>query len=201
MRKHIVTFAGLALVALIAHAAPSKDPNALSGTWTLDEGSSDDPVRRLRGERGRGGGGRIVGNASIFGIPVGGPGGLGGSRAEESRDEPTPDELPGVAHVFEATYRLYIKREGNVTEIRYGNEPTIRYYDGTKLEHEGAVARPEWQGGVFTVKHELHDGSLAEERYWVDARSGELHWTAELTSRKGSVDVERVFYRSPAGEQ
>jgi hypothetical protein len=195
-----LTVAGLVLAALIAHAAPTKDAKDLAGTWTLEEGSSDDPVRLLRGERGRGGG-RIAGNASIFGIPVGGPGGLGGSRSEDSRDKPKPEDLGGVEHVFEATYRLNIKREGNVTEIRYGAEPTIKYYDGTKLEHGGAVARPEWQGGVFTVKHELADGSLAEERYWVDARSGELHWTAELTSRKSSVDVERVFYRSPASEQ
>jgi len=201
MRKHIATLAGLALAALVAHAAPTKEAKDLTGKWTLQEGSSDDPVRRLRGERGRGGGGRISGNGSIFGIPVGGNGGLGGSRSEDRDDKPKPEDLAGVEHVFEATYRLNIKREGTVTEIRYGTEPTITYHDGTKLEHDGAVSRPEWQGGVFIVKHELHDGSLAEERYWVDARTGELHWTAELTSRKASVDVERVFYRSPASEQ
>jgi hypothetical protein len=51
------------------------------------------------------------------------------------------------------------------------------------------------------VEHQLADGSLVSERYWVEARSGELRWTVELTRRKGSADVERVFYRSPATEQ
>jgi len=196
MRKYVVTVAGLALAALVAHAAPTKDPKNLAGTWTLDEGSSDDPVRLLRGERGRGRDGRVVfSGGSIFGVPVGSL-----PRREERDDEPDEDGVAGVEHVFEATYRLRIRREGDVTEIRYGTEPTIVYRDGVKAERGGAVARAEWQGGVFTVEHELADGSLVSERYWVEARTGELRWTAELTRRRGSVDVDRVFYRSPAAD-
>ncbi|HJR70476.1 MAG TPA: hypothetical protein VKA43_10585 [Gammaproteobacteria bacterium] len=197
MRKHVVTVAGLALAAFVAHAAPTKDPKDLAGTWTLDEGSSDDPVRVLRGERGRGRDGRVVfSGASVFGVPVGSP-----ERRAESGDELEEGELAGVEHVFEATYRLGIRREGDVTEIHYGTEPTITYRDGVKAERDGAVARAEWQGGVLTVEHQLANGSLVSERYWVEARSGELRWTTELTRRKGSVDVERLFYRSPAAEQ
>lgn len=199
MRKHLITVAGLALAALVAHAAPTKDPADLAGTWTLDEGASDDPVRVLRGERGRGRDGRVVfSGGSIFGVPIGSP-----SRREKSDDEPEEAELAGAEHVFEATYRLRIRREGDVTEIRYGTEPTIAYRDGVNTERDGAVARAEWQGGVFTVSHELADDSLVSERYWVEARTGELRWTAEATSRrlKGSFEVDRVFYRSPAAEQ
>jgi hypothetical protein len=198
MRKHVVTVAGLALAAFVANAAPTKDPNDLAGTWTLDEGESDDPVRVLRGERGRSrDGGVVFSGGSVFGVPVGG----GPSRREENDDDLGEGELAGVEHVFEATYRVRIRREGNLTEIRYGTEPTIAYRDGVKTQRDGAVALAEWQGGVLTVKHELADGSLVSERYWVEARSGELRWTVELTRRKGSADVERVFYRSPATGQ
>jgi hypothetical protein len=196
MRKHVITAAGLALAAFVANAAPTKDPNDLAGTWTLDEGSSEDPVRVLRGERGRGRDGRVVfSGGSVFGVPVGSP-----QRRDES-DEPEQSDLAGVEHVFEATYRLRIRREGDLTEIRYGAQTMIAYRDGVKTQRDRAVARAEWDGGVFTVEHQLADGSLASERYWVEARTGDLHWTAELTSRKTSVDVERVFYRSPATEQ
>jgi hypothetical protein len=197
MRKYLFTVAGLALAAFVAHAAPTKDPNDLAGTWTLDERSSDDPVRVLRGERGRSRDGRVVfSGGSVFGVPVGSP--RGGA---ESDDEPEEADLAGVEHVFEATYRLGLRREGNLTEIRYGAQTTIAYRDGVKAERDGAVARAEWKGGVFAVEHQLADGSLVSERYWVEARTGELHWTAELTRRKGSVDIERMFYRSPASEQ
>ena len=197
MRKHVITVAGLAFAAFVAHAAPTKNPSDLVGTWTLDERASDDPVRLLRGERGRSRDGRVVfSGGSVFGVPVGPP-----SRSSERRDEPEEEDLAGVEHVFEATYRLVIRREGNVTEIRYGVEPTIAYRDGVKMQRDGADARAEWQGGVFAVEHQLADGSLVSERYWVEARSGELRWTAELTRRKGSIDVERTFYRSPAADQ
>jgi hypothetical protein len=194
MRKHIVTLIGLALAALVAHAAPSWNQNEIMGTWTLDEGASEDPVRVLRGERGRGGNRRIVGSATIFGIPIGGKG------PREEEEEPEEIDLGGAEHVFQAKFRLRIRREGNVTEIRYGNEPTIAYRDGVKSERDGTVAQAEWQDGTFTVEHRLPDGSVVSERYSVDARD-ELHWTAELTRRKGSFEVARVFYRSPAGEQ
>ena len=197
MRKHVVTVAGLALAALVAHAAPTKDPKDLAGTWTLDEGSSEDPVRVLRGERGRGrDGGIVVSGGSIFGVPVGRT--PGSSNRDDEREQP---ELFGVEHVFEATYRLRIRRDGDLTEIRYGAQTMVAYRDGVKVQRDRAVARAEWDGGVFTVEHQLGDGSLVSERYWVEARTGDLHWTAELTRRKGSVDVERVFYRSPATEQ
>ena len=129
-------------------------------------------------------------------MPVG-----GGPRSSDRDDEPEKPDLAGAEHVFEATYRLHLRREGNVTEIRYGAQTTIVYRDGVEARRDGAVARAECDGGVFTVEHELADGSLVSERYWVEARTGELHWTAELTSRKNSVDVERLFYRSPASEQ
>ena len=56
------------------------------------------------------------------------------------------------------------------------------------------------KAGTFTVEHTLADGSHVRERYWVDARSGDLRWTVNLTRRKGSVDVERKFYRVPDAE-
>jgi hypothetical protein len=197
MRKYLFTVAGVALAAFVAHAAPTKDPQDVAGTWTLDEGESEDPVRVLRGERGRSRDGRVVfSGGSIFGVPVGRTPG-----SSDRDDESEKPDLAGAEHVFEATYRLRIRREGNVTEILYGAQTTIAYRDGVKAERDGAAARAEWDGGVFTVEHELADGSLVSERYWVEARTGELHWTAELTSRKNSVDVERVFYRSPASEQ
>jgi hypothetical protein len=197
MTKHLVTVAAVALATFVAHAAPTKDPNDLAGTWTLDERASDDPVRVLRGERGRSRDGRVVfSGGSVFGVPVGSP-----PRSSERNDEREELELFGVEHVFEATYRLRIRRDGDITEIRYGAQTTIAYRDGVKTQRDGAVARAEWDGGVLKIEHQLGDDSLVSERYWVEARSGELRWTAEITSRKASADVERVFYRSPATEE
>ena len=194
MRDYVITAVAGVTIALAAQAAPTKDPAALAGTWTLDERSSDDPVRELSGEHGSGGG--VVSGVTIFGIPV------GKLPRQESDPGEAEDEqaLRGVEHVFEATYRLVLRRDGDVTEIRYGNAPTITYRDGVKTERDGATARAQWQDGVLTVEHELADGSRLSERYWVEARSDDLQWTAHLTRRKGSVDVERDFYRTSDAE-
>jgi len=194
MGTYVVTGVAIALASLAAHAAPTKDPADLTGTWTLEERSSDDPVRVLNGEHGRGD--RVVSGVTIFGFPVGSL-----PRQENApSDGENEQALGGVEHVFEATYRLRIRRDADATEIRYGNDPAITYRDGVKTERDGATARAQWQGGTFTVEHTLADGSHVRERYWVDARSGDLQWTVNLTRRKGSVDVERNFYRVPDAE-
>lgn len=194
MKASMLALASLAFAAQLAHAAPSKDPQDLVGTWTLDERSSDDPVRVLRdGDHGRGRAGRISASGTIFGVPVG-----GSPRQEKSDDDEdvSQAELEGVEHVFEATYKLRIRREGHATEIRYGNEPTITYYDDSKSERNGATVRARWDGGTFTIEHRLANGSVATERYSVDSRSGELHWSVHLTRRKGSADIDRDFSRA-----
>ena len=63
--------------------------------------------------------------------------------------------------MFEATYRLRVRRDADATEIRYGNDPAITYRDGVKTERDGATARAQWQGGMLTVEHVLADGSHA----------------------------------------
>jgi hypothetical protein len=192
MRTFGIVVALIALAPLAAAAAPSKDPADLHGTWSLEEGKTDDPMRILRGERGRRGGG-IVSSATIFGVPVGSlP-----RRDREKENEAAEEQLLGVRHIFEATYRLRIRRDGAVTEIRYGNAPTIAYRDGEQLVRDGVTSRAHWDGGVLVVEHQLNDGSLVDERYFVDARSDQLHWDVDLTRRKGSIDVERAFDRVP----
>ncbi|HVJ30622.1 MAG TPA: hypothetical protein VNA66_09970, partial [Gammaproteobacteria bacterium] len=42
------------------------------------------------------------------------------------------------------------------------------------------------------------DGAHVSERYWVEARADELHWTAQFKRAKSrTVEVKRVFYRAP----
>jgi hypothetical protein len=165
----------------------------LTGTWTLDERSSDDPLLVLRDdERGDGLGRRVARGVSIFGIPV-------GNLPRSANDEPVePDEdLPGVEHLFESTYRLSIDRQVAVTQIRYGHAPTIDYRDGERVERDGTVASSEWQDGVLAVEHELAEGTRVSERYWYVARTEELHWTVRLKRHKAAaVNIERVFYRA-----
>jgi hypothetical protein len=201
MRASIVVAAGLAFAVQFAQAAPTKNPQDLAGDWTLDERTSDDPVRVLRdGDHGRSRNGRMSASGSVFGIPVG-----GGAIAPRAADDDDKDAglagLDGVEHVFEATYRLRIRREGNVTEIRYGNEPTITYRDGQKIQRDGNTVQAQWDGGTFIVDHELETGALVSERYWVDSRSGELNWAVELTRRKGSAQIDRQFRRWVATDQ
>jgi hypothetical protein len=147
---------------------------------------------QFRGEPGGGFGSRVARGVTIFGIPVGSL-----PRPERADDEEDLEEsLRGVEHVFEATYRLSIRQEGDVTEIQYGNEPTIEYRHGVAIERDGAAARAEWQDGVLTVEHELADGARVSERYSVEPRSGDLRWTGRLKRRKESaIDIERVFFR------
>jgi hypothetical protein len=184
----------LAFAAPMTHAAPSKDPADLAGTWNLDEDSSDDPVRVLRdGDHGRSRGGRFVTSGTIFGVPVG-----GAPRQDSDDDEKgvSQEDLQGVEHVFEATYKLRIRRDGHATEIRYGNEPTITYYDDSKAERNGVTVRARWDGGTFAIEHQRDISLLVTERYWVDARTGDLHWSVHFTHRKRSDNVERVFERA-----
>jgi hypothetical protein len=201
MKAAIVAAASLTFAVQLAHAAPTNNPEDLAGDWTLDERTSDDPVRVLRdGDHGRSRNGRVSATGSVFGIPIGG--GVIAPRAEDDDDDEDSSlaGLDGVEHVFEATYRLRIRREGNVTEIRYGNEPTITYRDGAKTQRDGHTVQAQWERGTFTVEHELDNGSLVSERYWVDSRSGELHWAVELTRRKGSAKIDRDFRRWVAAE-
>lgn len=196
MTRSMAASCGVALTLLLVGAAGAGDEASLVGAWTLDRRESDDPQRMLRdGESGNGFGSRVVRGVSIFGIPVGSL-----PRPERTDDEEDlEEELRGVEHVFEATYRLVIRQDGDVTEIRYGNEPTIAYRDGVAVESDGAVARAEWQDGVLTVEHELADGAHVTERYSVEPRSGDLRWAVRYKRRRESaVDIERVLFRAPA---
>jgi hypothetical protein len=192
------------VVALAATAgAFGQDGTGLAGTWTLEERDSDDPVRELNGGgsggEGNGLGKEVVRGISIFGVPVGGL-----ALPEESVDEEDEDDnatdgsLRGVEHVFEATYQLTVSQGEDVTEIRYGAGPSLIYRHPSRVEREdGSVMRADWQNDRLSVEHELANGTRVSERYWVDGRSGELNWTVRLKRDKETVDVKRVFYRSP----
>jgi hypothetical protein len=200
MTKSMVAFIGVALASLATNVTMAATEADLTGTWTLDERSSDDPVRALRGrERGGGRGPRV--GVSIFGVPVGGSSQStsGDDRVEEEDEgeDEAEDDLVGVEHVFESTFRLRIEHDPATTTIRYGNEPVIAYTHGTRAEREGAVTSANWEDEVLVVEHQLADGTRVSERYWVKARSDELHWTVRLERSKASaVDIERVFYRA-----
>jgi hypothetical protein len=203
MRTRAVEWLAVALLLPVAGAAAAADPaDSLAGTWSLDDRSSDDPVREIDPRNGGEGLGRRIANgATIFGIPVGSLPLPGDDEAEE--EALSPQQVVGaLAYVFEATYRLRIAQNETVTEIRYGNSPTILYRVET-VERNGWTSKTEWRDGELTVEHErAADGAHVSERYWVDARADELHWTAQLKrpKKKGTVDVKRVFYRAPAGQ-
>jgi hypothetical protein len=204
MRVSGISSVVVALVATTAFAAPASEDTGLAGTWTLEERSSDDPVRELRGGGsgdGSGVGKEIVRGISIFGVPVGGL-----ALPEESADDVDDDEkddaatngsLRGVEHVFEATYRLVVTHNEDVTEIRYANGPSMIYRHASRVEREdGSVMRADWQNDRLSVEHELANGARVSERYWVDDRTGELNWTVRLKRDKDTVNVKRIFYRT-----
>ena len=191
------------LMAAAGHAAAADARGSLAGTWSLDERASDDSVRELDPRNGGDGlGRRIASSVNVFGIPVGSlplPG------DDEADEEPlSPGQVVGaLAHVFEATYRLRIAQDDKITQIVYGNEPTIAYRTPETVVRNGWTSKSEWRDGELTIEHvRTADGAQISERYWVEARADELHWTARLkrTAKKGTVDVKRVFYRTPRAE-
>jgi hypothetical protein len=201
MRGSRVSLIAVAVASVSALAVFADNDTDLTGTWTLEERSSDDPVHELHGGgHAEGFGRQVVRGINIFGFPVGAVVPAEGAD-DEDEDEPD-DSLQGVEQVFETTYRVKIQRGDDVTEIQYGNEPAISYRYGTPVERDGVVVRADWQNGVLEVEHTLADGAHLSERYWVEARSGELHWTARLKrSKTPTVDVKRIFYRAGTAEQ
>jgi hypothetical protein len=194
--------AGLAIAVLSAAGQAAAASASLAGTWFLEERSSDDPVRELLGRQGGGLGSRIVRDVNIFGVPVGSlP--LPGDDGEEE-EELSPEQVLGaLAYVFEATYRLRIAQDTAATEIRYGNTPPLSYRVPTAtLQRSGWTSKAQWRGGELTIEHErAADGAHISERYWVEERADELHWTAQLKrAKRKTVDVERVFYRAPSAQ-
>jgi hypothetical protein len=200
MKTRAVEWLTVALMFVAVQVAAADPDHSLAGTWSLDDRSSDDPVREIGGKHGDGLGRRIVRNVNVFGIPVGSlplPG------DEEEEDPLTPEQVVGaLAYVFEATYRLRIAQDDAATEIVYGNAPTVGYRPSATLQRNGWASKAEWRDGELTIEHErAADGAHVSERYWIEARGDELHWTARLKrAKKGTVDVKRVFYRVPGAQ-
>jgi hypothetical protein len=191
------------LMACTGHAAAADAHDSLAGTWSLDDGSSDDPVRAIDPRNGGDGlGRRIARSVNVFGIPVGSlplPG------DDEADEEPlSPGQVVGaLAHVFEATYRLRIAQDEKITQIVYGNAPTITYRTPETVARNGWTSKSEWRDGKLMIEHvRTADGATISERYWIQTQADELHWTARLKrpTKKGTVDVKRVFYRAPLAE-
>jgi hypothetical protein len=203
MRK-TVEWLTLALLSAAGPVAAADSGASLAGTWLLEDRSSDDPVEELLGRQGEGLGSRIARSVNVFGIPVGSlP--LPEGDDEDENELQTPEQVVGaLAYVFEATYRLRIAQSAEATEIRYGNTPPLSYRVPTAtLQRNGWTSKAEWRDGELTVEHErAADGAHISERYWVEERADELHWTARLKrpKKKGTVDVERVFYRLPSAQ-
>ena len=202
MRTKRAAWLAVALIALAGHALAADGEHSLAGTWSLDDRSSDDPIDEIEGNH-NGLGRRIVKSVNVFGIPVGSlP--LPGDEAEE--EEPlTPAQIVGasLAYVFEATYRLRITQNDSTTEIRYGNAPSNIYRAAGTFQHDGWTSKAEWHDGELRIEHERPaDGAHISERYWVETRADELHWTVRMKRPKksGTVDVKRVFYRAPADQ-
>ena len=202
MTKRTVELLAVALMVSVAgHGVAADSGGSLAGTWSLDDRSSDDPIDEIDGKHGGDGlGRRIVKSVNVFGIPVGSlplPG-----DEEEEEDPLTPAQIVGasLAYVFEATYRLQITPNDSATEIRYGNAPSNVYRTPATFQHDGWTSKVEWRDGALTIEHERPaDGAHISERYWIEARADELHWTVRMKRpKKGTVDVKRVFYRAPA---
>jgi len=201
MRTNALKWLAVALlISASGHVAAAGSADALAGTWSLDDRSSDDPVDEIGGKHGNGLGKQIVRSVNVFGIPVGSvlPG-----EEQEKEDPLTPQQVAGaLAYVFEATYRLRITQNDTATVIRYGNAPTISYLTPATFQHDGWTTKVERRGSELIIEHERpSDGAHVSERYWVEARADELHWTAQFKRAKtGTIDVKRVYYRAPTDQ-
>ena len=201
MRTNALKWLAVALlISASGHLAAAGSADALAGTWSLDDRSSDDPVDEIGGKHGNGLGKQIVRSVNVFGIPVGSvlPG-----EEQEKEDPLTPQQVAGaLAYVFEATYRLRITQNDTATVIRYGNAPTISYLTPATFQHDGWTTKVERRGSELIIEHERpSDGAHVSERYWVEARADELHWTAQFKRAKtGTIDVKRVYYRAPTDQ-
>jgi hypothetical protein len=200
INKTVQWLAVALLLPVAGHVAAADSGKSLAGTWSLDDRSSDDPVDEIGGKHGNGLGRQVLRSVNVFGIPVGS---LPAPEGKEKEEPLTPQQVAGaLAYVFEATYKLRITQNDAVTEIHYGNAPTMIYRTPTTFQHDGWTSKVEWRNGELTIEHERpSDGAHVSERYWVVARADELHWTAQFKRAKSdTVDVKRVFYRAPADQ-
>lgn len=199
MRTTSVEWLAVALLVVAGEVAAAESADSLAGTWSLEERSSDDPVHELEGSH-SGLARRIAQSVNVLGIPVGSlP--LPGDEDEEEEELSPGDVLGALGYVFEATYRLRIAQSDTAIQLRYGNAPAISYLTPQTFEHDSWTSKVEWRDGKLTIEHErVADGARVSERYWIEERAEELHWTASLKrpKKKGTVDVKRVFYRAPS---
>jgi len=188
------------MVPVLGQVAAADSPKSLAGTWSLDDRSSDNPVDEIGGKHGNGLGKQIVRSVNVFGFPVGA---VIPDESQGKEDPLTPQQVVGaLAYVFESTYRLRITQNDTATVIRYGNAPTISYLTPANFQHDGWTSKVELRDGALTIEHDRpSDGAHVSERYWIESRADELHWTAQLKPRKGkTVDVRRVYYRAPVDQ-
>jgi hypothetical protein len=201
MRMKVVEWLAVgSLLAVTGQATAADSGKSLAGSWSLDDRSSDNPVDEIGGKHGNGIGKQIVRSVNVFGFPVGA---VIPDESQGKEDPLTPQQVVGaLAYVFESTYRLRITQNDTATVIRYGNAPTVTYLTPANFQHEGWTSKVELRDGAMTIEHDRpSDGAHVSERYWVEPRAEELHWTAQFKPRKGkTVDVKRVFYRAPVDQ-
>ena len=201
--KTVEWLAAVLFMSVAGHVAAADADASLAGTWSLDDRSSDDPIDEIGGKGGDGLARRIVKSVNVFGIPVGSLPFPGEGQEEEEPLTPAQIVGPSLAYAFEATYRLRITQNASATEIRYANAPSYIYRDGDTFQHDGWTSKVEWHDGELTIEHERPaDGARISERYWIEERADELHWTVRMKRPKksGNVDVKRVFYRAPTNQ-
>jgi len=148
----ILTVLGLAAFPGAGRADSKARPGDFSGTWALDEGKSEDPFAKLRGDAPSGAGGDRA--------QEGGSKGRGGSSSgARSTGEDAPAEL------LEDERRIVVRDEGGKVKIIHGQgRQRVLYLDGDERELDDgdgpAKVKAKRKGDTITVSIKSRDRDL-----------------------------------------
>ncbi|MFQ5524625.1 MAG: hypothetical protein ACE5GX_00055 [Thermoanaerobaculia bacterium] len=200
----LILFLGLAAAAGAAAESRNGHPD-LSGSWTLNEGMSENAIDKMREMRSKG----LVGRGGLGGPPGGtgrgggldtgswgrGRGGRRGRGLEGDRHGP-------LATIDDGVDAIAIRETDDQLSITYSdNRLRILFTDGRKDKRTGplgdVVTTAKWnRDGELVVKSKV-EGRKTVEIYRLDATVDRLLVDVTLDTRMGQVTFYRTYDRAP----
>jgi hypothetical protein len=179
---------------------------ALSGSWTLNAGLSDNPQEALR--RGATGARRPTGGRSggavRGGFPGGRRGGAGGrggrgSGAPAAGGQPNAEAMRALMSTLRPAQRMILELTDSAVSLRTGRgEPLVLTLDGTEVEialpgDRTLKAKAEWKDDRLVVRRDISGVGTVTESYALIPDTGQLEVEVSSRIRGRGISMRRVY--------